>query len=163
MKKLCVFLSLILVLSIVFSACGQGSIHPAETVVKETEPKVTEVQKIVLSRENIKQFLSIKTSSYVKNRTRYAKIEIYPIQPGEFSSTEVVLMVDPELGCFIERVEGAKYKEIKADFGNYYDFEFTLPADGKYEIDIEFEVLWDKEDPLSICSFSEVSGTFIPR
>ena len=140
-------------------ACGQTNTQP-----NNTQPKETESQKITLNESNIEDFLAVNISSYVSNRTRRAKVEIYPTQAGDFSNTKITLSLGKDLYCTgIKDIKGASYKVIDGDAGKYYQVEFTLPTDGRHEIDIGFEVLFDTDEPLTWHNFNKVSGTFSPR
>ena len=155
---------LVLCLCVSLCACGQSNTQLNETEPKVTQPKVTEPKKIVLNKDNIKDFLAVNISSYVSNRTRRAKVEIYPTQAGDFSNTKITLSLGKDLYCTgIKDIKGASYKVIDAEFGKYYQVEFTLPTDGRHEIDIGFEVLFDTDEPLTWHTFDKVSGTFNPR
>ena len=151
---------LVLCLCVSLCACGQSN-----TQLNETEPKVTEPKKIVLNKDNIEDLLIVNISSYVQNRTRRAKIEIYPTQPGDFSNAKVAFSISRDLYVTdIKDIKGAQYKVEEFSYGGkYYVLEFTLPADGRHEIDIGFDVLFDTDEPISFLSFRESSGTFIPR
>ena len=150
---------LVICLCLSLCACEQSNTQPSET-----EPEVTEPRKIVLSEDNIEDYLAVNVSSYIENRSRYAKIEIYPTQGGDFSNTKITLSARKHLYVNgVKSIKGAKYTLNEADWGYYYLIEFTLPADGRYEIDIAFDVLFDTDEPITSPRFKNASGTFIPQ
>ena len=150
---------LVLCLCATLCACGQSNNQPIETEPIETEPK-----KIEINNYNVEDYLAVNVSSYVSNRTRCAKIEIYPTQGGDFSNTKITLSLGKALYVTgIKNIKGAKYTLTGPDYYKHYLVDFTLPADGRYEIDIAFEVLFDTDEPITSPRFENASGTFIPR
>lgn len=156
MKKV---LSLLLVLCMCISFCSCGSLDDAP---QETES--TETNAITISYANVSQFLNVKVSPYVQDRHRRAKVEIYPIQAGDFSDTTIYLKLKPDNVCSIYEIVGEKYETFKeGTASNYYVVEIKLPVTGTYEFDVGFSCIFDTSEPIKKWEFDNAKGTFFPR
>ena len=153
MKKIVAIL-LVFCISLSICACGNN----------DKQPKETESNNIALNEENITELLNVKVSPYVENRKRRAKVEIYPIQAGDFSNTKVHLKLKTDNVCTIFEIVGEKYEEFESDTRNeYFVVEITLPVNGTYEFDVGFACWLDTTEPIKNWEFQDISGTFIPR
>ena len=141
MRKVIAIL-LTICLSVGLCACGSNS-----------EYKETASKNVTLTSENITDFLNIKINHYEEGNEEYAKVKIYPIQPGSFSSTRISLKLEGEM-LSVKDIVGEKY--YTATIFEKYVVDLVLPASGSHEFIV---VLFRGE--IEKYEFQSVSGTFI--
>lgn len=152
-------LSLLLVLCMCISFCSCGS---RDDTPQETEP--TKTKAITISYTNVSKYLNVKVSPYVQDSHRRAKVEIYPIQAGDFSNTTIYLKLKTDNVCSIYEIVGEKYEESKKSTERgCYIVEIKLPVTGTYEFDVGFSCIFDTSEPIEKWEFDNARGTFSPR
>lgn len=150
-------IALLLVLYMCFGLCACVQNNDVDT------PKETESSNITVNQENIAELLNVKVSPYVEDRTRRAKVEIYPTQAGDFSNTKVYLKLKPDNVCSIFEIVGEKYEEFESDTRDeYVVVEIMLPVNGTYEFDVGFACYFDTSEPIEKWEFQKASGVFTP-
>ena len=143
MKKIIAIL-LTFCLSVGLCACDGSSKS------NETEPSG-----LILTNDNIAERLNVKITHYWEDDDKFAKVEIYPIQPGDFSNAKVSLKLVGGEGFWLKNIAGEKFEEI---MWNEYVVDLLLPVHGSYEFTVEL-VRGEIEE----YAFQNVEGTFIPR
>jgi len=130
-------------------ACGKETEPGTEP---ETEPTSNVVE---LNSDNITQYLGMKIhKSSETSPTKWKKIEFYPLQGGVFANAEVVLSCNLSPGYILDIVGG----EVEAE-DERSRITFLLPADGRYEIELQLNSHWYERIELD---FQSASGTFTP-
>lgn len=160
MKKI---IALLLVLCMCFSLCSCGQDDKSSTE--------TENRNVTLADGNISDFLNVRLIPYTATPegkdydVGYVKVEIYPIQPGNFANTmfslKFQLLPDTRFLRFHMIIDGEKYEVLDE---NTFAVDILLPSSGNYEFVIymsdegayrsEYFKKWE---------YQNVSGTFIPN
>lgn len=161
MKKI---IALLLVLCMCFSLCSCGQDDNSSTE--------TENRNVTLAESNISDFLNVRLTPYTvedegywDRDVGYVKVEIYPIQAGNFSNTEFSLTFQMLGGNGASaddiKIDGEKYKILE---WNIFEVDILLPSSGNYEFVINLSHhVYSTSDALEKWEYKNVSGTFIPN
>ena len=132
------------------------------SVKSEQEPAS---KAIGLNKDNISQYLGYKIGKPVRksSTSEYSivTIEFYSLQGGSFGNTVVTLSFSDMYPDYIEEITGAELQS-KDEYPRDGTITFTLPSDGRYEIDLE---VWDWYGMGTVdfnLEFQNASGTFTP-
>ena len=140
------------IIAIILILCSSIGLCACDNSSRSNE---TESSSLTLTNDIIKDLLNVKITHYWEDDDKFAKVEIYPIQPGDFSSTKVSLKLVGGEGFWLKDIDGEKFEELK---WNEYTVDLLLPVNGSYEFTVEL-VRGEIEE----YAFQNVTGTFIPR
>ena len=147
MKKAIVIL-LTLCLCVSLCACG----------VKTDQSEESEESNVVtLNAENISQYLGMKI---YEPEDDTMKIEFYPLQGGSFSSAQITVLFDELYPAYIEKIIGATF-ESEDKYPREGTIKFSLPADGRYEIELELWTAYGYADDMEF-KLQDAAGIFTP-
>ena len=143
MKRVVAIL-LILCLATSICACNTSEVEQSSNVVE-------------LNADNIDQYLGMKK---YEPDDGSMKIEFYALQGGSFAKTQITIFFDKLYPAYIYSITGAEFKS-EDEYAREGTITFSLPADGRYEIEIHF---WDwyGYGKNMIFELSDATGTFTP-